>query len=214
MKTTHSLLTIVAATLLSATSIAQALNCDLFTITSIEPDSLNANNTIINIQMAGNSNDFINYPFIPVVWDCNGDTVATGNMFFFGQMGQSTLGYPVTALSDDVCLPITLQFVYGDEQLVNDTCLLTFGGNTLSAQSLTDNNLAIYPNPTTDHVRINTHAQLTNSPFTLFDATGRAVLSGKFIEGGTTLSLEGLPAGVYFLRAQENNAHVNRIFKK
>lgn len=214
MKTTYSFLSIATATLLSSTSIAQALNCDLFSITSIEPDSFDVNNTLINIQYTGSEMSFINYPFIPVVWDCNGDTVATGNMFFFGQMGQTTQGYPVTALSDDVCLPITVQFVYGDEQLVNDTCLLTFGGNTLLAQSLTDDNLAIYPNPTTDHVRINTNAQLINSPFTLFDATGRAVLTGKFIEGGTTLSLEGLPAGVYLLHAQENNAHVNRIFKK
>jgi hypothetical protein len=210
MKTTHSLLTIAAATLLSASSHAQSTNCDLFTITSIEPDTFDVNNTLINIQYTGNEMSFINYPFIPVVWDCNGDTVATGNMFFFGQMGQTTLGYPVTALSDDVCLPITLQFVYGDEQLVNDTCLLTFGSG-LSIQRIAETDFTMFPNPTSGDVQLGITEGIIGTHYTLIDANGREVLSGTFRQGTTTLSLATFPAGVYMLRC---SGYTRRFIKE
>jgi hypothetical protein len=213
MKTTHSLLTIAAAALLSATSFAQAINCDLFTITSIEPDSINANNTIINIQMAGNSNDFINYPVIPTVWDCDDNVVSSGTLFFFGQFGQTTQGYPVNTLNDNICFPITVQFVYGDEQLVNDTCLLTFIPLPQSVQNIIEDDFTVFPNPTTGEVQLNIPDQLIGNKYTLLDATGRVVLTDKIRSASTTLSLESLPAGVYMLHAGESVGYTRRIVK-
>jgi Secretion system C-terminal sorting domain len=210
MKTTYCFLSIAAATLLSATSIAQAINCDLFTITSIEPDSLNANNTIINIQMAGNSNDFINYPVIPTVWDCDDNVVSSGTLFFFGQFGQTTQGYPVNTLNDNICFPITVQFVYGDEQLVNDTCLLTFGSG-LSIQRIAETDFTVFPNPTSGDVQLGITEGIIGTHYTLIDANGREVLSGTFRQGTTTLSLATFPAGVYMLRC---SGYTRRIIKE
>jgi hypothetical protein len=191
-------------------TIAQVQPCDLLSIQGIEPDTIDVNNTLINIQYTGNEMNFINYPFIPVVWDCNGDTVATGNMFFFGQMGQTTQGYPVTALSDDVCLPITVQFVYGDEQLVNDTCLLTFGSG-LSIQRIAETDFTVFPNPTSGDVQLGITEGIIGTHYTLIDANGRELLSGTFRQGTTTLSLATFPAGVYMLRC---SGYTRRIIKE
>jgi hypothetical protein len=210
MKTIHYTSAIIFGLLLNLHTIAQVQPCDLLSIQGIEPDTIDVNNTLINIQYAGNEMNFINYPFIPVVWDCNGDTVATGNFFFFGQMGQTTQGYPVTALSDDVCLPITVQFVYGDEQLVNDTCLLTFGSG-LSIQRIAETDFTVFPNPTSGDVPLGITEGIIGTHYTLIDANGRELLSGTFRQGTTTLSLATFPAGVYMLRC---SGYTRRIIKE
>jgi len=131
MKTLQITLTAFAMLFSAFTGTAQTITCDLFTVTGLEPDTFDVNSTLINIEMAGGVSDFANYPYISAVTDCNGDTVATGGMFFFGQIGGTVSGYPVSAISEDVCFPLTIQFIYSDNFLVADTCLLTFGGNNL-----------------------------------------------------------------------------------
>ncbi|MFN5620816.1 MAG: T9SS type A sorting domain-containing protein [Flavobacteriales bacterium] len=131
MKTLHHLLAAMMLIVASGSTHAQTINCDWFTVTGLAPDTLNVNSTLINIQMVGGFSDFINYPVISSVTDCTGDTVATGGLWFFGQMGGTTQGYPVSQLENDVCLPLTIEFVYGNESFENDTCLLTFDGTNL-----------------------------------------------------------------------------------
>jgi len=131
MKTLHHLLAAMMLIVASGSTHAQTINCDWFTVTGLAPDTLNVNSTLINIQMVGGFSDFINYPVISSVTDYTGDTVATGGLWFFGQMGGTTQGYPVSQLENDVCLPLTIEFVYGNESFENDTCLLTFDGTNL-----------------------------------------------------------------------------------
>ena len=126
MKTQH--ITLLAAALLSASAaFAQTITCDLFTVTGLAPDEFNVNNTLINIQMGGTDSDFANYPYIASVTDCSGDTVATGGMFFFGQIGGTEQGHPVSAMSSDVCLPVTIEFIYGNELFETANGFLTYG---------------------------------------------------------------------------------------
>jgi hypothetical protein len=131
MKTLRNTLATFSIISIALTGNAQTINCDWFTVTGLEPDTFDLNNTLINIEMGGGTADFANYPYIPSITDCNGDTVATGSMFFFGQIGGTVQGYPVSAISDDVCLPLTIEFIYGNDLFLTDTCLLTFGGNNL-----------------------------------------------------------------------------------
>ena len=154
MKTLH--FTLLACGILSCafTATAQTINCDSFTVIGLEPDTFDLNNTLIQIEMSGGVTDFANYPYIPSITDCNGDTVATGGMFFFGQIGGTVQGYPVNAISDDVCLPLTIQFVYSDNFFVADTCTLTFGSTDVSSTFDTFNQLHVYPNPTQGDVQI------------------------------------------------------------
>jgi len=213
MKTICYKLSTIAAIIINAQSVAQSITCDQLSITSIEPDTFNVNNTLINIQFTGEAMDFINYPFIPAVWDCNGDTVATGEIFFFGQLGQTTQGYPVSFMSADVCLPITLQFVYGDAQLVNDTCLLTYGSG-LYLETIEEDNITVFPNPTASNLQLNITERFIGQPYTLCDATGHVLQTGRFQCMTTPLSLESLPAGAYVLQIGRDFSYTRRIIKE
>ena len=155
--------------------------------------------------------DFINYPYIPVIWDCDGDSVSSGQVFFFGQIGQTTQGYPVSELSADVCFPITVQFVFGNLDFEPDTCLLTFDASALSVQLIKENEFTLFPNPTVGEVQLNISEDFIGTPYTLSDATGREVLSGTLRDKNTTLSLDSLPAGVYMLRCA---GHIRRRIVK
>ena len=200
MKTLH--FTLLACGILSCafTATAQTINCDSFTVIGIEPDTFDLNNTLIQIEMAGGVSDFINYPFIPAVTDCNGDTVATGDIFFFGQIGGTETGYPVSAISDDVCFPLTIQFVYSDNFLVADTCLFTYGSTNLSSRFDTFNQLNVYPNPTSGNVQIESSWALSNTPYIVTDQMGKIILQGSLNSTNTRIDMSGISSGIYMLR--------------
>ena len=199
MKTLH--FTLLACGILSCafTATAQTINCDSFTVIGLEPDTFDLNNTLIQIEMAGGVSDFINYPFIPAVTDCNGDTVATGDIFFFGQIGGTETGYPVSAISDDVCLPLTIQFVYSDNFLIADTCLFTYGSTNLSSRFDTFNQLNVYPNPTSGNVQIESSWALSNTAYIVTNQIGKIILQGNLNSTNTRIDMSGFSSGIYML---------------
>ena len=200
MKTLHITLTAFAMLFSAFTGTAQTITCDLFTVTGLESDTFDVNSTLINIEMAGGVSDFANYPYIPAVTDCNGDTVASGGMFFFGQIGGTVSGYPVSAISDDVCLPLTIQFVYSDNSLIADTCLFTYSSTNLSSRFDTFNQLHVYPNPTQGDVQIESSRAFCHTPFIVSNQMGTIVLRGMLNSANTRIDMRGLGSGVYTLR--------------
>ena len=110
-----------------STLFAQSVNCSDFSVIGVNPDTLNPNGYIVSIQFNATSNVFINYHQVSAVLDCNGDTVATGGLSFFGQFGQTTNDYPVTVSGSLACEPLNVVFVYSEDNFNDDTCLLTFG---------------------------------------------------------------------------------------
>lgn len=102
---------------------AQSISCNDFSILGYEPDL--PGHSILHIRLEGDSMDFISYPYISLVTDCNGDTIATGSLSFFGQMGQTVQSYPVTGDITNTCLPINVEFVFGNTNFETDTCILT-----------------------------------------------------------------------------------------
>jgi hypothetical protein len=132
-------------------------------------------------------------------------------VFFFGQIGQTTKGYPVSELSDDVCYPITVQFVFGNLDFETDTCLLSYGTSSLSVQLIKEDEFTLFPNPTVGKMQLNISEDFIGTAHTLSDATRREVVSGTLHDKNTSLSLESLPAGVYMLRCA---GHIRRIIKE
>ena len=176
--------------------------CDLFAVTGIEPDTLNPANTLINIEMAGDPFDQVNYPFITAVTDCNGDTLAAGEMVFFGQLGQTTQGYPVSALGNDVCFPITVEFFFGTtNQSFPDgmTCLLTFDGQGLSVPHVKADHFSIFPNPTDSQIQLSYNQSMAGKAYGILDTTGGLVLSGTLSDTNARIDLSALPEGVYIV---------------
>ncbi len=64
----------------------------------------------------------------------------------------------------------------------------------------TDSNISFFPNPAKDHVTI--HAS-HDAEFSLMNALGKQVLEQKLSKGENTVSLNQLPAGIYYIRVWE-----------
>ena len=126
VKLLKSVLLVILLQLLSITIYSQNSNCSDFSILGYGTDTLNPGNSVLYLRMQGQPTDFINYPYISVVLDCNGDTVGTGTINFFGQLGQSVQSYPVAGNLSASCLPLSVEFIYGNSSLENDTCILSF----------------------------------------------------------------------------------------
>lgn len=120
LKTTKTLLLMMLWTTFAS---AQSITCNDFSILGFEPDL--PGQSRIHIRLDGDSMDFISYPYISFVTDCNGDTIATGSPNFFGQMGQTVQSYPVTGDITNTCLPINVAFVFENTNFQTDTCILT-----------------------------------------------------------------------------------------
>jgi hypothetical protein len=58
---------------------------------------------------------------------------------------------------------------------------------------------SVFPNPVSHLLHINSGANLLASTYSLYDFTGKSVLSGKIISENTLLELGDLPEGVYLL---------------
>jgi hypothetical protein len=126
MKTKHFFLNGIVALAFSGLTHAQTGNCELFTITSINPDTLIFGGFQVSIQFSGNASEFIGYPFIISMQNCNGDTVASGTLSWFGQFGQTEQDYPVTPTGDISCGPLTVNFQYLDAEGNEVICPLTY----------------------------------------------------------------------------------------
>jgi len=125
MKTIQQLLAMLTLLLSTTIASAQIINCADFSILGFGPDAFSSGNSVIHIRLEGDSSDFISYPYVTLLIDCNGDTIATGNLSFFGQQGQTVQSYQVTGDISNACLPISVEFVYGNSNFENDTCTLT-----------------------------------------------------------------------------------------
>jgi hypothetical protein len=165
----------------------------------MEPDSFNPENTLINIEMSGDFEAFANYPYISTVMDCVGDTIATGDMWFFGQVGGTTQGYPVTAIPGDVCLPITIEFVFGNDLFETDTCLLSYGVSGLNPFKKPDFGVQLFPNPANDIIQVASQTDLTGKNYFILNATGKLVHAGRITTSNVSLDVSQLPSGFYVL---------------
>lgn len=211
MKTKTFILTVFLILNSCSTFWGQSANCADFSVVGVNQDSLNPSEYSVSIQFNASSSVFVNYPYIASVLDCNGDTVATGDIFVFGQVGQSSLAYPVTVSGSLACEPLTIAFVYGDENLNNDTCLLSFGESTASVQlSQQTVNFSIYPNPAIDQVHIHTNLSQVGTSFFVYDFTGKLMLTGELMGENTTVDMSDFSTGIYLIKIGND---VGDVFK-
>ena len=184
---------------------SQTIPCSNFAITGSYPDTLNPNDYQITINFNAGQNDFVDYPHVSAVLDCNGDTVATGGLFYFGQFGQTTQDYPVTIIdTTNWCQPLTAVFIYGQGFLGEiDTCLLPF-----QLASITDllevQNTMIYPNPTTERISVTVSIELLGSIFQIVNHVGQVMIEGKVNSNNEKIDVKSLSTGFYSLRISGN----------
>jgi hypothetical protein len=206
MKTPLHTAILSIAIALSTHSAAQTITCDLFSVTGMEPDAFNVNNTMINIAMEGEFSLFANYPYIASVTDCNEDTIATGGLYYFGQLGGTEQGYPVSLIPDDVCFPIEIEFVFGNDLFENDTCYYTYQTTGFSRTTDTHFDLNVYPNPTRDKIQLSSSASMCGEEYSIYNTSGKSVKTGKINSLNATIDVSHLPNGFYTLNIRNTSS--------
>lgn len=74
----------------------------------------------------------------------------------------------------------------------------------LSVSDFNKNELALYPNPTSDLISVVLPITISDALITFYNALGQVVLSQKLATAATTLSLESLNSGIYFYKIDGN----------
>jgi hypothetical protein len=185
---------------------SQTIPCSNFAITGSYPDSLNPNDYQITINFNAGQNDFVDYPHVSTVLDCNGDTVATGGLFYFGQFGQTTQDYPVTTIDTTTwwCEPLTAVFIYGQGFLGEiDTCLFSFQNSSISDIS-ESYQISIYPNPSSGILNVFAPNEMYSSPFQIINQVGQVLTEGKINSKNQKIDVNSLSSGFYSLRISGN----------
>ncbi len=66
--------------------------------------------------------------------------------------------------------------------------------------------LKLYPNPVLNVLNVKVDSNLNNQPYSIVDSLGRVILSGNLEEVETTINVEQLSNGIYYLKVSDNNA--------
>lgn len=84
----------------------------------------------------------------------------------------------------------------------------------LMVENITGTTPFIYPNPTANVLHIENLTGSTN--YRLIDIAGSSLMQGVYSNSAVTLSLDGLPAGIYFLKLYNNagGCYLERIIKE
>ncbi len=72
---------------------------------------------------------------------------------------------------------------------------------------------SIFPNPAHDLIVVKTVTSLIGSIYSIIDATGKEVLSGKLESTESTIKISGLTNGVYFLRTRSKREELFTFIK-
>ena len=190
---------------------AQPITCSNFSINSIYQDTLNPALNQVNITFNGGPNQLANYPHVSLLLDCNGDTIANGGLFWFGQLGQTAQDYPVNLTGSLACAPITAIFVFGDSLGNTLTCPLIF--NTASTFESEKNNSKIIciPNPAHDQIQINVPINLVGEKCKIFDSFGRILYTDILTNNNTSIDIRGFKNGIYLLSVGEGRSQTLRF---
>lgn len=77
-----------------------------------------------------------------------------------------------------------------------------------------DKPFSVYPNPARDYLTIETAEGLSGSRFIIYDQSGRRVCIGVLSSNTTTISIEHLNTGIYYILVGDSNQQSTRFIKK
>jgi hypothetical protein len=73
--------------------------------------------------------------------------------------------------------------------------------------------ISVYPNPAGDQITVQTRSSFTNQPYSIFDASGKILLTGILSSEVTRIDVSELPSGVYLLKAGDNLQSPFKVIK-
>ena len=100
-----------------------------------------------------------------------------------------------------------------DPKFIIASSRLYYEASTIGIQSLSLNNVFLYPNPTFDKIYLQTSNNLTRQDYVITDFLGRIVQSGKISSEKQEISLVTLSSGVYYISIQNsvNKLKINKL---
>ena len=204
MKSTIQLISFLLPAFTSGTVYAQEIKCSAFCVTEIQLDSVDEDLMNVTIFFTGEDTDFINYPYVSSVIDQDGDTIGTGTLNFFGQIGNSSQTYPVTALVDQIPdnLVAIVNFNYD-----TISCTLNFPCLTNAILDVEKyNELVIYPNPFAIEATISSELAFSDLTINIFNSIGNQVRQLHHLNGQRIyLERNELPKGTYLIQFIQDN---------
>lgn len=131
-------------------------------------------------------------------------TDASGNVYMTGYT-QSNSGIATTGAH---------QAVNGNSGY-SDAFLVKFNGISLGInETINDKLFSIYPNPAQSIVNVKADAKLIGTVYTIYDNTGKVVLSGTINAENTNVELGNLSVGIYLFSAGENVQQTFKVIKE
>ena len=77
-----------------------------------------------------------------------------------------------------------------------------------------DNLFSVYPNPAHSQINVKADAKLLGSVYTIYDNTGKSVLTGKINSDNTFIELGNLSGGIYLFSVGENMKQTFKVIKE
>ena len=96
----------------------------------------------------------------------------------------------------------------------SNVAILAVNNNVGINEFTQDNLFSVYPNPAKSQINVKADATLLGSVYTVYDNTGKVVLSGKINSENTVIELVNLSGGVYLLSVGENMKQTFKVIKE
>ena len=92
----------------------------------------------------------------------------------------------------------------------SNVAVLTVNNNVGINETSKDNLFSVFPNPAQSVINVKADSKLIGEIYTIYDNTGKVVLTGKLNSQNTTIELGTLSGGIYMFSVGEN---MNQTFK-
>ena len=96
----------------------------------------------------------------------------------------------------------------------SNVAVLAVNNNVGIHEFIQDNLFSVYPNPAKSQINVKADAKLLGSIYTVYDNTGKLVLTGKIISENTTIELGNLSGGIYLFSVGENMKQTFKVIKE
>jgi hypothetical protein len=96
----------------------------------------------------------------------------------------------------------------------SNVAVLTVNNNVSINETSQDMLFSVFPNPAQSVINVNADSKLIGSVYSIYDNTGRVVLTGKLNSQSTTIELGNLSGGIYMFSVGENMKQKFKVIKE
>ena len=96
----------------------------------------------------------------------------------------------------------------------SNVAVLTVNNNVGINETSQDNLFSVFPNPAQSVINVKSDSKFIGSAYTIYDNTGKVVLTGKLNSQNTTIELGNLSGGIYMFSVGENMKQTFKVIKE